>query len=148
MAAAAAGAEGLDPSLLEELQRALRGMDAGRLAGLVGLPLPSPYQPPDAEQQLGTDQLQGGDQQQEQEGAAGEGQAEEDGGWVGGERAYEPVAREFVVLLLAYIDGNPTIGADILVAVDDEDEELGIQTRLMLPALEGWGEWSEGLAPA
>lgn len=199
-AASGGSASAVEPSLLEELQRALRGMDAGRLAMLVGCSwaLPEVYQPAAGGASQGQQQqlqdrvpLDGvppGDEEQEwassghggglgsmslHEGAgagfgpqwdsndllsddgglsdsssgvggggsAGGGAAgglsdpaTADGGVVGAERAYEPEACEFVVLLLARVDQQPAIGADIVRAVGDT--KAG-STQLIMPGLQG-----------
>ena len=136
------GAAGpVEPSLVEELQRALRGIDAGRLALLVGCmdALTAQYQPPTEAAEPPHDNGAGdiaGEQHSNEPGAeeAHSNQAGwDEGGAVGGERPYDPKQREFVVLLLARVDGQPAIGADIVMAVTDEERG----TQLMLPGLQG-----------
>ncbi|GAB4820140.1 hypothetical protein N2152v2_007186 [Parachlorella kessleri] len=135
------GAAGiLEPSLVEELQRALRGIDAGRLALLVGCmdAIPAEYRPSteagEAPHSSGAGNTAGELHSNEPSAEAPLSNAGwDEGGMVGGERPYDPEQREFVVLLLARVDGQPAIGADIVMAVTDEDGG----TQLVLPGLQG-----------
>ena len=99
--AAGAGC-GLDPAVWQELQRVMRGMDPAQLLDLVqpdcitltpasldGEPAPSGTAPV---------------------------MASRGGRSGGGERGYDPAQDQLVVLLLARIDKQPAVGADMVQA--------------------------------
>lgn len=96
---------GLEPEVWEELQRVMRGMDPSQLLDLV--------QPLGAGAEAGA--LHGG-------AGAGDGAPLEEthGQSSGGgradadERAYDPQAGQLVLLLLARIDKQPAVGADMV----------------------------------
>lgn len=139
--------DGVDQVVLQDLQRAMRGMDGARLAYLVGMSMEqldaqagstSPSEvPPETPGLTAVTEAPSAPVRPGSEGGGlhddGSMQAEDTG-----ERPYQPELREFVVLLLANIEKQPAIGADIVVAVGAEDEEGGVQ--LMLPGLMAFPE--------
>ena len=108
------------------LLRSLRGQDLSRLWLLVGLELGGGSADGTAAADAVIDVGPDVGSSPEEEAAA------EVGEWSGGERAYDPALREFVVLLAAEVDRQPCVGADIVAATDSPDGGV----RLVVPGLD------------
>lgn len=123
----APASDALDPEVWQELQRVMRGMDPSQLFDLVQPQAAgaAASEPPAGNTGAGAGPPMGGAYDQSSAGARGD----------GGVQGYEPQAGQLVLLLLARIDKQPAVGADMVQA---EVEPSG-RVSLSSPQLEGLG---------
>lgn len=101
---------GVDKQVWEELQRVMRGMDPAQLLNLVR---PEALNPAASNNSASSTAEARGSDSPTESSAAPAGTADR-GGSGGGEEGYDPEAGQLVVLLLARIDKQPAVGADMV----------------------------------
>lgn len=101
---------GVDKQVWEELQRVMRGMDPAQLLNLVR---PEELNPAASNSSARSTADAGGSDSPAESSAASAGTADRSNNG-GGEEGYDPQAGQLVVLLLARIDKQPAVGADMV----------------------------------